>query len=80
MLNYGCAEECFELSCSCLHLGKRSDDRDLLFNFHGRSAANHEYYQNIDVRSKILMVFEKYPDVSVGHGSTCTAGESIGVL
>ena len=38
----------------------------MLFNFHGRSAANHEYYQNIDVRSKILMVFEKYPDVSVG--------------
>merc|ERR1711879_123232 len=43
-----------------------SKDRTLLFNFHGRLPANHDYYQNNSIRQKILLFGLYYDDVSVG--------------
>eukprot|EP00933_Yihiella_yeosuensis_P051512 TRINITY_DN49466_c0_g1_i1.p1 TRINITY_DN49466_c0_g1~~TRINITY_DN49466_c0_g1_i1.p1 ORF type:complete len:579 (-),score=62.83 TRINITY_DN49466_c0_g1_i1:408-1982(-) len=42
-----------------------SNQRSLLFNFHGRLPVNHDYYENVTVRRAITM-FENFPDVSVG--------------
>eukprot|EP00928_Gymnodinium_smaydae_P050319 TRINITY_DN3388_c0_g1_i1.p1 TRINITY_DN3388_c0_g1~~TRINITY_DN3388_c0_g1_i1.p1 ORF type:complete len:569 (-),score=112.01 TRINITY_DN3388_c0_g1_i1:582-2288(-) len=42
-----------------------TSERDILFNFHGRLPANHEYYETNRVRGEILRLAE-LPNVSVG--------------
>mmetsp|Transcript_68348 Transcript_68348/g.149198 ORF Transcript_68348/g.149198 Transcript_68348/m.149198 type:complete len:642 (+) Transcript_68348:74-1999(+) len=42
-----------------------SNERTLLFNFHGRLPVNHGYYENVTVRRRLLD-FADLPNVSVG--------------
>eukprot|EP00401_Gymnodinium_catenatum_P005633 CAMPEP_0117611876 /NCGR_PEP_ID=MMETSP0784-20121206/82637_1 /TAXON_ID=39447 /ORGANISM="" /LENGTH=533 /DNA_ID=CAMNT_0005415369 /DNA_START=88 /DNA_END=1686 /DNA_ORIENTATION=+ len=42
-----------------------SNERELLFNFHGRMPANHEYYESNKVRGDIFK-FVTHPNVSIG--------------
>lgn len=42
-----------------------TEERTLLFNFHGRLPVNHDYYSNNTVRAAILM-FAVHEDVSIG--------------
>jgi len=42
-----------------------TSERSLIFNFHGRLPVNHDYYENVTVRRKIL-AFDSLDDVSVG--------------
>ena len=43
-----------------------SEERTLLFSFHGRTASNHEYYENITVRSQIERFFKGAANTSIG--------------